>query len=68
MNELTRKERERADYRLKAWIKKDRERTEIEDVNNRLDRLIAMVNSGVPLRDAEDLLAQEEAAGAAFFI
>jgi type II secretory pathway component PulF len=68
MNELTREERRRADYRLKAWIKKDRERTEIEAVNIRLDRLIAMVNSGVPLRDAEDLLAQEEAAGAAFFL
>lgn len=56
---MTRQERERASYRLKTWIKKDRAMTETDAVEFRLDRMIAMLKGGVKLSDAEDLLAHE---------
>ena len=58
--QLTRKEADRADYRLKEWIKKDRRMTDIKAVNARYDRIIELINLGVSLSDAEDRTAQDE--------
>jgi hypothetical protein len=59
MTDLTRKEADGADYRLKEWVKKDRRMTDIKAVNARYDRIIELINLGVSLADAEDMLAQE---------
>jgi hypothetical protein len=59
MTDLTRKEADGADYRLKEWVKKDRRMTDIKAVNARYDRIIELINLGMSLADAEDMLAQE---------